>query len=76
MFFNAQSTVSVISGRTQIDLITSQSFHSSRHFAVFVWGGFRENEVEWVFFSSHFIVLSVNFYSMGNSGRFPRGLID
>ena len=47
VFFNDQSTISVISGRnTIIYLIISPSVHSSRHFTVFVWRGFGENEVE------------------------------
>ena len=46
LVFHAQSTISVISGRNAIDQIASQSFHSSRHFTVFVWRGFGDNEVE------------------------------
>ena len=40
--FNAQSTVSVISGRNTIHLITA----NSRRLPAFVWRGFGENEVE------------------------------
>ena len=47
MTFNTQSNISVISGRNTTCLIKSQSFDSSKHFAVFVWRGFGENEVEW-----------------------------
>ena len=47
MVFNAQSFVSVISGRNTIHLInTPKSFRIGRQFAVFVWRGCGENEVE------------------------------
>ena len=39
----AQSTMSVISGQTTVNISTSQSYHSPRHFAVFVWRGVGEN---------------------------------
>ena len=41
LVFNAQSTISVISGWNTIHLITSQSFHRSRHFTVVCLERFR-----------------------------------
>ena len=43
--FNAQSTVWVMAEHNSSNL-NAKSLYSSRHFAVFVWRGFGEDEVE------------------------------